>query len=155
MKPILCFLITLVISLPTYAQKTVEPLSSVLSRINLNKLEPSEIAYIGTRCSALYTILANFLEINGELKNMPPAKEFKSQARDFLAVSLATKKSAEDVSQNEITNQFKAFVEYYVGLLAEIKSPNNSVGQGISADIGACRDQTASYSAIAQKYRLR
>jgi len=156
MKTPLLLIAALATSTIVYAQQNVEPLSNILARINPNKLDPSELAYIGTRCGALYNVTATYFETNGSAKDNATVKQLREQARDFMAVSLALNTNVNKMSEEAIVNQARSLSEHYFRLMSDGKRLNNNAfTPALVADMTSCRNELTSYTDLTRRYQLR
>lgn len=140
----------------TFAQASIEPLSRVVSRINRTTPDPSEIAYLGTRCGALYNMIAGYFESNGTAADTPTVNTMKRGAEDFNFVGLTLNVTVNKMSDEAILNQGKSLSEYYAKLMSEGKRMNNNaLTPVVLADFSVCKNELSGFSDAAKRAKSR
>lgn len=140
------------------SQNALDPVSSAVSRIKQsqeqNKIDTTEIAYVGTRCGALYGALAAYFESNGNASDAEAISNFRRQGDAFIKVALTLNLGANRMTTEAITEQATTISKYYFVTMSDGKRLNNNVFTPyIQADLAACKIELDGYRQFAARIK--
>ena len=146
----LMYLVLLILSLPAESATLIPLENYVLERPRWQE-DISELAYIGTRCDCLYTVIGNWAVENGRAKTKSYGKELLSTSEIFRNVSTSLS-VATNMNQTSIEKRFEEIINIYVNTVVDNKRLNNNVFEGyVGKDIEFCKKSLPSYKAINTK----
>lgn len=133
----LCVILCLLVSSVFGADK-LRPLADAVAAMENKGGEPdlSEMAYVGSRCAALYICVGDYLiEAAREEKDKKYGEAFKARAEIFWKISTDINTKLK-MSPENILAQAKLFVDYYSKEMADNKRLNNiAITEFITADL--------------------
>ena len=117
--------------------QTLIPLEKFISERNIS--DPGEFAYLGNRCSSLYSMVAGVLRENGTKKDAQTVSTMEQRSLIFRNVSLALDLGANKKSVDAVIAQSKQFNDVYIKQMIKNKQTNNSYFEGyVVKDLEVC-----------------
>ena len=127
---------------PPICPTPLAPLSESVARLQMpnGEFDESEVAYVGTRCAALYTALSTYLDQGARNDDdRKSAHGFATRANIFLEVGIVIGATTGRTPDN-IVKQHTAILSQYVGEIVSGKQVNNNAFTSfISADLEAAK----------------
>ena len=144
------YLVLLILSLPAESATLIALENYVQERPKWNE-DISELAYIGTRCDCLYTVIGSWAVENGRAQTKLYGKELLATSEIFRNVSTRLSMAA-NMNQTFIQKRFKEITNIYANTVVENKSVNNFLFEGyVGNDIMFCKRNLPLYKAINTK----
>lgn len=107
----------------------LEPLRKYVDEITKNgNSDVSQLAYVGTRCAALFTALSGYVNENPrDDKDRELAEKLLARALPYFQVSMFLNMTANKMSQDAADTQMKLLIGRYSALMGESKQLNNEI----------------------------
>ena len=125
------------------------PLRPKLEEIKKTNADTSEVAYVATRCTALYAAMAFYLEDNNKDKKPEIEKSmlrFQNDSVTFLKVSKFLELLLLNKSEETLKKQQKLFLDIYSDEIAKGKLlNNNAITPAIEEDVKCCNSVLSAY----------
>ena len=130
------------------------PLRPKLGELSKTNGDISEVAYVATRCTALYASVAFYLEDNNKNKNPEVEKNklrFQSESVAFLKASKILEVLVLHKSEENLKKQQKLFIELYSDEVARGKLlNNNAITPAIQEDLKCCDSVLSAFIALTE-----
>lgn len=128
------------------------PLRPKLEEIKKPDADTSEVAYVATRCTALYAAMAFYLEDNNKDKKSEIEKtmlRFQNDSVTFLKVSKILELLLLNKSEETLKKQQKLLIDIYSDEIAKGKLlNNNAVTPAIEEDLKCCNSVLSAYQEL-------
>ncbi len=133
--PLLFFAFSLFANLGYAEEAKMLPLSQIIERLDTEKPDPSEIAYIGIRCAALWTVIGGIFDEGARNeKEKEIAKRALKKGGVFLFVGSVFDKRFNKKSDEALQKQMLMFAKIYGESIKENKLLNNSIFSPMISD---------------------
>ena len=133
----LFFGVFLVMSSSISYSQTMIPLEQFVKERNGS--DPSELSYVGQRCSTLFSVIGTLLRENGTSKDLLTISTLENKSSVIRNVSLSLDLGVNKKSPEAIIKQSKQFNEIYTKQLVKNKQLNNNYFDGyIKTDLEIC-----------------
>ncbi len=128
------------------------PLSEKVVIFKEKNPDPSEVAYIGIRCSSLYGVMAGWLIENGNGESDTEyAKQFLELAKPFRIVSVHLNLTVNKMNAETMLSQQRALVKAYADEMIRGKQLNNNrFTPFVKADIETAKAISRIYEELAK-----
>jgi hypothetical protein len=106
------------------------------------------------RCGTLYGQIAAYFETNGNASDAQTIRDLRRQADGFKKVAITLNMGVNKMSNEAITKQGIALVNFYANAMSEGKRMNNNAFTPfIQADLASCKIESDGYSQMAAKIK--
>ncbi len=148
-KKILVSLIGL-ISITAIAAEDLMPLTQYLTARKDWGNDTSEVAYVGTRCHALYFLVGTYFEEStAKTEDVKQGKKLSAESRLFANPSLTLSVLVNNMSKEAYASRYKAFLEIYTEKMKTNKRLQNNVfADYIYDDMKVCNSLLPSFKKI-------
>lgn len=130
------------------APQPLDPLENIVTRINWEDPNLSDVAYVGTRAGALFSTVAEFVR-RGNDSDKKLAEEIKKKAIVFLHVGRVLHTGVNGGTEEGFARRYKLLLERYTKMMAESKTLNNSIAsQQVRSDTNAANSVFPAYQQL-------
>lgn len=132
------------------AETALQPLSVFTDRIKVEKVDPTEIIYVGKRSASLYMCLSSYSENSArDSSDKERAKKLMATAEVFFRVASFLERGDSTKSDEFIKQQVTKFITIYTDSMKEGKMLNNSaLTPMILSDMEAAKSVYFIYQAL-------
>lgn len=149
MKKILLLSLTLTFA-PFLHGQELPSLQKIVNERNMN--DPSEFAYVGNRCTALFSMVAGTFRENGTQKDVALITQLENKADDIRKVALTLDINANKKSQQAILAQHKTLNDAYIKQLIKNKQLHNNYFEGsIATELQICNSLYPTFHELSKK----